>query len=75
MVKMVIAGLIIICSVVIIASFFAPWAQASLSATKVATGLASSASSTLSKSPFAGKFIKGLNKATDAPCANYDRKG
>lgn len=66
MVKRIIAGLIIICCVVIIVSFFAPWARAGLNVTKVAGGLMSSTESTLKSSPFAKKFIKGLNRATSA---------
>lgn len=64
--KMVIAGLIVICAIVIVASFFAPWVRAKVSVTKVATGLVSSASSTLQNTPFAGKFINQLNMATNA---------
>ena len=64
--KIIFAALIIICAVTIIVSFFMPWAKASVSATKVAKSLTEAAAGPLSQSPFAGKFIKGLNKATNA---------
>jgi hypothetical protein len=64
--KILFAALIVVLSVVIVASFFMPWAKASVSVTKVAKGLAASADSTLKGTPFAGKFINDLNKATKA---------
>lgn len=64
MVKMILAGSVVVCSIVIVASFFQPWARAAVNVTKVATGLASSATGTLKNTPFAGKFIKGLDTAT-----------
>ena len=64
--KMIMAGLVLVCAVVIIASFFLPWVRAKVSVTKVATGLTSTAASKLQNSPFAGKFIKGFNAATNA---------
>lgn len=64
MAKLISAGLIIVCCIVIIASFFAPWARAKVNVTKVASGLVSSAESTLKNAPFAGKFISGLNTTT-----------
>ena len=64
--KMIFAGLIIACAVIIIISFFMPWARATVNATKVAKGLADSASGTLQNTPFAGNFIKLFNQATNA---------
>lgn len=64
--KYVMAGLIVACGIMIIVSFFMPWARANVSVTKVAKGLTSAAEGTLKDSPFAGKFIKDLQKATDA---------
>lgn len=63
--KMVLFSLVIICAIAIISGFFMPWAKASVSATKVAKDLAGSASKgMLENTPFAGKFIRGLDKAT-----------
>ena len=62
--KLVLAALVIICSVVIIISFFLPWAQADLSVTKVAGALTEKAQTTLKGSRFAAKFIAGLDTAT-----------
>ena len=64
--KIIFAALIVVLSVVIVVSFFMPWAKASVSVTKVAKGLTSAADTTLKDTPFAGKFIKDLNKATKA---------
>lgn len=63
---MVLLALIVICALAIIHAFFMPWAKASASATKVAKSLAKSASGgILENTPFAGKFIRGLDKTTD----------
>lgn len=62
--KIVFAALIVICSLAVIHGFFMPWAKASTSATRVASSLVDQASGPLAGSPFAGNFIKGLNKAT-----------
>ena len=64
--KMIMAGLVIVCAVIIVVSFFLPWVRANVSVTKVATGLTSSATGKLQNSPFAGKFIKGFNTSTNA---------
>ncbi|MDD5428897.1 MAG: hypothetical protein PHI58_06685 [Candidatus Omnitrophica bacterium] len=64
--KIVLAALIIICAVTVIVSFFLPWATASLNVTKVARSLSESASTTLKETPFAGKFVRGLDTATTA---------
>ena len=64
--KMIMAGLVLVCAVVIIASFFSPWVRANVSVTKVAKGLTSTASNKLQNSPFAGKFVKGFDAATNA---------
>lgn len=64
--KIVLLALVIICALAIVHAFFMPWAKASASATKVARNLTKSAAGgPLAKSPFAGKFIKGLDKATN----------
>lgn len=64
--KMVLAALVIICSIVVIVSFFQPWAKAAVSVTKVAGTLTETADTTLKGSPFAAKFIAGLDTATKA---------
>ena len=64
--KMIFAGSIIVCAIIIIASFFMPWARATVSVTKVANNLANSASSKLQNTSFGDKFIKGFNQATNA---------
>jgi hypothetical protein len=65
--KIIFAGLIVACALIIIISFFMPWAKATVSATKVAKNLThSAASGKLQGSPFAGKFIKGFDTATNA---------
>jgi len=64
--KIIFAGSIIVCAIIIIASFFMPWARASVNATKVAKNLADSASGPLQNTPFAGKFLKGFDRATNA---------
>lgn len=63
--NMIFACLIIVCAIMIIVSFFMPWARATVSVTKVARGLTDSASGELKNTPFAGKFIQGLNQVTD----------
>ena len=64
--KVILLSLVVICAIAIIHGFFMPWAKASASATKVAKGLAKSATmGMLENTPFAGKFIRGLDKATD----------
>ena len=64
--KMIFAGSIIVCALIIIASFFMPWAKATVSATKVAKNVANSASGKLQNTSFGGKFLQGLNQATNA---------
>lgn len=64
--KIVLLALVVICALAIVHAFFMPWAKASASATKVAKGLTKSATAgMLENTPFAGKFIRGLDKATD----------
>lgn len=64
--KIVMLALVVICAVAIIHAFFMPWAKASVSATKVAKGLTKSATAgVLENTPFAGKFIRGFDTATD----------
>ncbi|MFA6141919.1 MAG: hypothetical protein WC738_01300 [Candidatus Omnitrophota bacterium] len=64
--KIVFAGAIIVCALIIIGSFFMPWARATVSATKVAKNLSESAASKLQNTSFGGKFVQGFNKATNA---------
>lgn len=64
--KKIFAGSIIVCALIIIVSFFMPWAKATVSATKVAKNLTDSVSGKLQNTPFAGKFVKEFNKATNA---------
>ncbi|MCX5665818.1 MAG: hypothetical protein NT036_02050 [Candidatus Omnitrophica bacterium] len=64
--KVILLSLVVICAVAIVLGFFMPWARASASATKVANSLAKSASGgMLENSPFAGNFIRGLDKTTN----------
>ncbi len=64
--KIVLLALVVICALAIVHAFFMPWAKASASATKVAKSLANSATGGfLENTPFAGKFVRGLDKATD----------
>ena len=64
--KMIFAGSIIVCAIIIIASFFMPWARATVSATKVANNMVNSASGKLQNTSFGGKFLQGFNQATNA---------
>jgi hypothetical protein len=66
LIKIILTGLIIICCLTVIVSFFIPWAKASVSVTKVTKGLGEQAQTTLKFSPFASKFIKGFQKTTNA---------
>ena len=65
-VKLVMMALIVICGIVIIASFFMPWAKASTSATRVAKGLKQSTEGALQGTPFGEKFMAQLDVATQA---------
>ncbi|NQT22306.1 MAG: hypothetical protein HQ579_02590, partial [Candidatus Omnitrophica bacterium] len=62
----ILAILVIAATVVIVRSFLMPWAEVSTSATKVASDLTNAASTNLKDSPVAAKFIKKLEKVTDA---------
>ena len=63
--KIVLAALIVLCSLTVIHAFFLPWAKASASVTKVAKGLTESATSGfLESTPFAGKFVRKLTSVT-----------
>ena len=64
--KMIFAGSIIVCALIIIVSFFMPWARATVDATKVAKNVADSASGKLQNTSFGGKFIQEFNLATNA---------
>ena len=64
--RIILLALVVICALAIVHAFFMPWAKASASATKVAKSLAKSATGgMLENTPFAGKFIRGLSRATD----------
>ena len=64
--RIVLLALVVICALAIVHAFFMPWAKASASATKVAKGLVKSATGgVLKNSPFAGKFIRVFDGATD----------
>lgn len=64
--RIALLALVVICAIAIIYGFFMPWARASASVTKVAKSLASSATGgILENTPFAGKFIREFDKATD----------
>jgi hypothetical protein len=54
--------LVVAASVVILFSFFMPWARVATSV----TGVAKAAEGSLEKTPFAGKLFKGFGKATEA---------
>ena len=64
--KIVLLALVVICALAIVHAFFMPWAKASASATKVAKNLVSSVKKGgfLENSPFAGKFLRALDKTT-----------
>ena len=64
--KIIFAGAIIVCALIIIVSFFMPWARATVDATKLAKNVADSASGKLQNTSFGGKFLQGLNQATNA---------
>lgn len=64
--KAVLAGLIIICSAIVIASFFMPWARTSVSVTKAAQGLAAMVESKLGGTPYAEKVSRALQKTEKA---------
>jgi len=62
--KIVLLALVITCAAAIMHGFFMPWAKANASATRIAQGLVKSATGgALKNSPFAGNFIKGVDKA------------
>ena len=64
--RIVLLALVVVCALAIIHAFFMPWAKASASATKVAKDLAKSATGgMLENTPFAGKFVRAFDKATD----------
>jgi len=61
------AALVIVCSVIIVISFFMPWAKVKVSATQVSKELVTAAETgPLKGTPFAEKFVKKLKKATSA---------
>lgn len=64
--KIVLLALVVICALGVIHAFFLPWAKASVSATKVARNLSTSATAgILENTPFAGKFVRALDKTTE----------
>lgn len=64
--KMIFAGVAILGAAVIVVSFFLPWATVATSATRVSKELTTAAKGPLADTPFAGKFIKRLDRATTA---------
>lgn len=62
--KAIMVSLVILASVVIIISFFMPWAKVSTSVGKVSERFAETAKSKFAGMPLAEKFTKGLKKAT-----------
>lgn len=64
--KMILSGLIIACSLVVIISFFMPWANASVSVTKAAKGLASMVERELGGTPYMEKVTRALQKTEKA---------
>ena len=64
--KMFFLSMVIAASIAIIFSFFMPWATIATSVTKVSKDLTQAAEGSLADTPFAGKFIKQLDKATSA---------
>jgi len=53
-------------SAVIVLSFFQPWAEINASVTGISKELTKSADTTLKDAPFAGRFIKRLDKITNS---------
>jgi hypothetical protein len=64
--KMIFAGVVILGATVTVVSFFMPWATVATSATRVSKELTTAAGGPLKDTPFAGKFIKQLDRATTA---------
>jgi hypothetical protein len=64
--KMILSGLIIACSAVVIVSFFMPWANASVSVTKAAKGLAAMVQRELGGTPYAQKINDAIQKTEKA---------
>ncbi len=64
--KIIFTCLVIASSVVIVLSFFMPWAKVSVSAVGVSKQLAATADKKLGDSPIAGKVIDRLKKITGA---------
>jgi len=60
------SGLIIVLSLVVIVSFFTPWAKASVSLSKAAKGITSMAEKEFEGTPYAGKVLNFLQKASKA---------
>ncbi len=64
--RKILAGLIVLASVVIVVSFFMPWARVSVSAVGVSKELTTAAEGKLKDTPIAGKLINRLKAATGA---------
>ena len=64
--KSVLSGFVIAVSVVIVISFFLPWAKVSVSVVGASRELTGTARTTLKDSPTARKWLDKLEKATDA---------
>ncbi len=65
MAKRIFAGLIIAAAVVIVVSFFLPWAKVSVSAMGVSEELTKDAKTILKDTPLVGKVVGKLEKVTD----------
>lgn len=64
--KMVMGVLIIVCSLVIIGSFFMPWAKATTTASKVATGIKETVARELKGTSLEEKVVANFDKAIGA---------
>ncbi|MDP2942049.1 MAG: hypothetical protein Q8O36_00830 [Candidatus Omnitrophota bacterium] len=63
--KIALVGLVVLAAIVIISSFFMPWAQLSTSVTKVSKQLTGSAGQ-IKNAPFGERFARELSRITDA---------
>ncbi len=63
--KIALAGLVVLAAVVIVSSFFMPWAKLSASVTKVSKKLTGSAGN-IKDTPLGERFMRELSRVTDA---------
>ena len=66
MLKIAMAVLIIICSIVIVVSFFMPWAKAVTTSTKVASGLTDIVARNFAGTSLGDKIVSKMTQATEA---------